>query len=80
MTGEAVNLAARLAARASPGEILASGSVRDATTSAVAFASGGALDLKGIAEPVPAWRALGRLAAKEERPRPLVGRAAELGN
>ena len=52
--GGAVNLAARIAAEAAGGQVLASETVRSlARTSArVAFADGGARRLKGIAEPV----------------------------
>jgi class 3 adenylate cyclase/tetratricopeptide (TPR) repeat protein len=78
VTGDAVNVAARLEAAASPGETLIGPEtyplVRDqATTEAVE-----PLTLKGKAEPVPAWRLLGVEAEPHRRPRPmeapLVGR------
>jgi class 3 adenylate cyclase/tetratricopeptide (TPR) repeat protein len=82
VTGDAVNVAARLEAAASPGETLIGPEtyplVRDqATTEAVE-----PLSLKGKAEPVPAWRLLAVEAEPHRRPRPmeapLVGRKRPL--
>jgi class 3 adenylate cyclase/tetratricopeptide (TPR) repeat protein len=77
VTGDSVNLAARLTDRAEPGETLVSEAVRQAVERLVRLAPAGALELDGIEIPVPAWRVRG---LEESRPaaRPLVGRRAEL--
>jgi len=77
VTGEPVNLAARLAAVAAPGEILISAALREDLASAVEVAPVAALALKGFAEPVPAWRlvAIGSTVAGGTR---FVGRHSEL--
>lgn len=57
--GRTVNLAARLAGAAGPGEVLVSQAVRDAVDSpAVRFEPADATVLKGIAEPAPLFRAV----------------------
>jgi len=58
--GTAVNLAARLCAAAAAGEVLVSQTVRDLTanTAGVRFEPAGKRRLKGIAEPVPVFRAV----------------------
>jgi tetratricopeptide (TPR) repeat protein len=84
VTGDTVNLAARLQAAAEPGTVLVGELTSLSAGEAVEFESMGALTLKGKAEPVPAWRAVG---LRPERSRegalgalraPLLGRAAEL--
>jgi class 3 adenylate cyclase len=56
--GSAVNVAARLAAAAAPGEALVSAATRDAATGADAPPVSGCrrLVLRGVARPVPAFR------------------------
>jgi class 3 adenylate cyclase/tetratricopeptide (TPR) repeat protein len=84
VTGDTVNLAARFQAAADPGTVMVGELTQLSAADAVEFESIGALELKGKAEPVPAWRvqrlrpersreeALGNLRA------PLLGRADEL--
>jgi class 3 adenylate cyclase len=57
--GRTVNVAARLCAVAPPWTVLATG---DAATAAHDWAEGGVHNLRGIAEPVPALRAVRRAA------------------
>jgi class 3 adenylate cyclase len=78
VTGDAVNVAARLEAAASPGEIFIGPETHALVRYAVSAEPVGPLSLKGKSRPVPAWRLL---AVKEvPRPRsrpqdaPLVGR------
>ncbi|MEP6808283.1 MAG: adenylate/guanylate cyclase domain-containing protein, partial [Chloroflexota bacterium] len=78
VTGDAVNVAARLEAAAAPGEILMGEEthalVREATTAEPIPA----LSLKGKSEPVPAWRlaAVDETHGRHVRPQeaPLIGR------
>ena len=81
VTGDAVNVAARLQTLADPGDVLLSERTARAARG-FEFARRGALDLKGRREPVRALRLVGRVAAGDEgAPRltaPLVGRSAEL--
>ncbi|HEX6524705.1 MAG TPA: adenylate/guanylate cyclase domain-containing protein [Streptosporangiaceae bacterium] len=81
--GEAVNVAARLQAAAAPGEILVGPVTRALAGSGAALASVGELTLKGVTEPVPAWRLMA-LEPPEGGSLPgfgelFVGRSAELG-
>ena len=79
VTGDAVNVAARLQTLADPGDVLVSERTARAARG-FEFASRGALDLKGRREPVRALRLVGRVAG-DAAPRlaaPLVGRTAEL--
>jgi len=55
--GRTVILAARLADRAGPNEVLVSAPIATAT-GGITFEDVGAVDLKGLPEPVPAMRAL----------------------
>ena len=80
-TGEAVNLAARLQQAAAPGEILIGPAAHRLTLGRIEAENVGALELRGVNQPIPAWRALAvsdgwrrgfNVAA------PLVGREAEL--
>jgi adenylate cyclase len=58
--GRTVNLAARIAARAGPGQVLVSGSVAEsASPPGVTFVELGRLRLKGIADPVRVLEARG---------------------
>jgi len=83
--GDDVNLAARLMTLAAPGEILLSGRVQAALGGAFALESRAPIRLKGKAEPLPVFAALGlsqHRAIRLEEPAyslPMVGRAAELG-
>jgi len=78
--GDEVNLAARLMQQAAPGEVLASGRVRDQVSAAFSWDTLPALAIKGKAEPVPLARLVNiqtmRQSADSEQT--LVGRDAEL--
>jgi class 3 adenylate cyclase/tetratricopeptide (TPR) repeat protein len=80
--GEPVNVAARLQGAAAPGEILIGPVTRALAGTGVVLASAGNLALKGVAEPVPAWRLIGLAAAEDSGfpgfDVPFVGRTAEL--
>ena len=82
VTGDAVNVAARLEAAAAPGEILIGEETHALVNDAVSAEPVTALSLKGKTELVPAWRllgveeALGRHARPQEAP--LVGRRRPL--
>ena len=81
VTGDAVNVAARLQQAAEPGEIVVGASTRRSAAEAFDFVPMPPLELKGKAVPVEAWRLV---RALPERPRvrgsetPLVGRRREL--
>jgi class 3 adenylate cyclase/tetratricopeptide (TPR) repeat protein len=77
VTGDSVNLAARLTDAAAPGVILISDAVRRMLPPRFACNEAGTLAVKGLAEPVRTWRLIGvDGAAREDRP--FVGRRAEL--
>jgi class 3 adenylate cyclase/tetratricopeptide (TPR) repeat protein len=78
VTGESVNLAARLTDAAAPGEILVSDAVRAALANRMDCVPHDALPAKGFDGTVRCWRLLGR-AAEADRAAPFVGRRAELG-
>jgi hypothetical protein len=81
VSGDAVNVAARLQQSAQPNEILVGGMARRLAYGAFGFVPRSSMALKGRAEPVEAWRLEGVVA---ERPRVresesrLVGREREL--
>jgi adenylate cyclase len=81
VTGDAVNVAARLQQAAEPGEIVVGASTRRLAAEAFDFSPMLPLELRGKAAPVEAWRLV---RALPERPRvrgietPLVGRRREL--
>jgi class 3 adenylate cyclase/tetratricopeptide (TPR) repeat protein len=83
VTGDAVNVAARLEQAAEPGEILLGEPTYMLVRDAVRADPSGPLTLKGKAKPVPAWRliavdpSLPGLARRFDAP--LLGREAELG-
>ena len=79
VTGDSVNLAARLQDKAQPGETLISDALRRAIGERVQCESLGDLDIKGIASPLRVWRVQGlkRDDAASERAS-FVGRRAEL--
>jgi adenylate cyclase len=81
ITGDAVNVAARLQQEAEPGEILVGASTRRLAAEGFDFSPLPPLELKGKAQPVEAWRLV---RAQPQRPRvrvgetPLVGRRREV--
>jgi class 3 adenylate cyclase/tetratricopeptide (TPR) repeat protein len=77
LTGDAVNTAARLQTAAGPSRIVVGPSVFAATKDVIEFRELPALELKGKAEPVPAWDAL-RVKAKQRGERPHLGMEARL--
>ncbi|MEA2580221.1 MAG: hypothetical protein QOE83_1113 [Actinomycetota bacterium] len=82
VTGDTVNVAARLEQAAAPGEILLGVSTHTLTRDAVEVEAVEPLALKGKSEPVPAFRLISirRAAAGRERhlDAPMVGRARQL--
>ena len=82
--GEIVNTASRLQSAAEPGTVLVGKSIVDGAAAAIEFEQAGAVELKGIAEPVETWRPLrvvgGRLGSRraDGLVPPFVGRADEL--
>src|SRR6266498_1056773 len=58
-TGEAVNLAARLEQAAAPGQLLLGPAAHRLTLGRVEVEDVGPVELKGVAEPLWAWRAVG---------------------
>jgi class 3 adenylate cyclase/tetratricopeptide (TPR) repeat protein len=82
VTGDAVNVAARLEAAAAPGEILIGAETEALVRDAVATEPIEALTLKGKTDLVPAWRlvAVGETSGRHARPQeaPLVGRRRPL--
>ncbi|SAK71849.1 adenylate/guanylate cyclase [Caballeronia glebae] len=76
VTGETVNLAARLTDAAGPGQILISEAVRRHLADRLDCAERGALAVKGFADPVPAWCMTG--LRRSPSGRPIVGRREEL--
>jgi class 3 adenylate cyclase/tetratricopeptide (TPR) repeat protein len=84
VTGDTVNLAARFQTAADAGSVLVGELTQLSAADAVEFEAIGAMELKGKAGPVPAWRVTG---LRPERSReealgalraPLLGRAEEL--
>ena len=76
-TGDAVNVAARLEQAAQPGEVLLGGETLRLVKDAVEVEAVAPLELKGKAEPVPAFRLLGVTAGEPGAGRqtvPMVGR------
>lgn len=84
VTGDAVNVAARLEAAAAPGEILLGAETYALVRGSVSSEPVEALALKGKSEPVPAWRllAVSDAVGRQARPSdaPLVGRRRPLRN
>jgi class 3 adenylate cyclase/tetratricopeptide (TPR) repeat protein len=86
VVGETPNLAARLQALAQPNQIVVSAATRAILGDHFDLEDLGASELKGFAEPVPAWRVLSardvesRFAAtRTGSAAPLVGRQEEIG-
>ena len=84
VVGETPNLAARLQALAEPGAVVISSSTRRLTGGLFDYRDLGTVALKGFAETVPAWQALGvsaaesRFEALRTSTTPLVGRGEEI--
>ena len=84
VVGETPNLAARLQALAEPGMVVISSSTRRLTGGLFDYRDLGTVALKGFAETVPAWQALGSSAAENRfkalraSTTPLVGRGEEI--
>ncbi len=80
--GDTVNVAARLQAAGRPGTVTVGERTYRATQDVVEWRELAPLHLKGKTEPVPAWEAVGSLAAQPTRraraATPLVGRDDEL--
>jgi len=79
VTGESVNLAARLQGLAAAWETLVSEAVHGRTAGRFSAAALGPQALKGLAEPVSVWRIEGTMAAAVGRSTPFVGRRVKLG-
>ena len=79
VTGDTVNLAARLTGEAGAGEILASDRVWRALGAKLEGAESGALAVKGFAEAVKAYRLHGFRRVAHGDSAPIVGRLRELG-
>src|SRR5919199_332336 len=80
-TGEAVNVAARLQQAAAAGEILIGPGARGLTLSAIEAEDRGPLVLRGLAQPLPAWRVVCAANGRPVLPAvraPLIGRESEL--
>lgn len=77
VTGDTVNLAARLDALASDGETLISEEMQTATSATIESLALGERLIKGFADPKPIWKVMGLREARAEQ-LPLVGRHAEL--
>jgi class 3 adenylate cyclase/tetratricopeptide (TPR) repeat protein len=82
VTGDAVNVAARLQQLAEPGDVLVGGRTQRATQRVIAFEERGELEAKGKALPLRAWRALDAFRPQRARgldyAAPLIGRDDEL--
>ena len=84
VTGDTVNVASRLQSAARPGSVTVGERTMRASEGAVSYRALEPLDLKGKAEPVPAWEAIGLIAEQPmgrvapARESPLVGRNHEL--
>ncbi len=78
-TGDALNTAARLQSHAPPGCVLVGDVTRRAAGDLFAWGQEQRLELKGKAEPVPAWEVIGerRDAPSASAPTPMVGRELE---
>ena len=80
VTGDAVNVAARLEQVAAPGTVLLGAGTVQLVQGKVDVSPVGSLELKGKSEPVPAWELLSlrRAPAEHRPPTPMIGRKAEL--
>ena len=78
VSGDAVNVAARLQQHAQPGEVLVGQRTQAATSRVVSYREREPLDAKGKSEPVRAWIAVEASAEQEAPPRGLAGLSAPL--
>jgi class 3 adenylate cyclase/tetratricopeptide (TPR) repeat protein len=78
VTGDAVNLAARLQGAAGSGETLISDAVHQAVERSMTCEDCGEIAVKGIVKPVRIWRAAALLAIREGGTSAFVGREADL--
>ena len=80
VTGDAVNVAARLEQVAAPGTVLLGAGTAQLVQGTVDVSPVGSLELKGKSELVPAWELLSlrRALAEHRPPTPMIGRTAEL--
>ena len=78
ITGDSVNLASRLTDQAGSGEILISDAVRRLLPERFVCNQAGTLEVKGLTEPVAAWRLSDVHEEREASGRLFVGRRAEL--
>ncbi len=85
VSGDAVNVAARLQQHAEPGEVLVGQRTQAATSRTITYREHEALEAKGKSEPVPTWVAVAVTGDQEPATRgiaglsaPLVGRNDEL--
>jgi class 3 adenylate cyclase/tetratricopeptide (TPR) repeat protein len=81
VTGDAVNVAARLEQAAAPGEILMGAQTHRLVRNAVSAEPVGAVEAKGKSSPILAWRLIdpGRASRRDPGPQPaFVGRRREL--
>ena len=84
VAGDLVNTAARLQSAAEPGTVLVGESTQHATATSIGYAPAGQHTVKGKAEPVTAYRAVGVLARRRGSGRPdqleapFTGRQVEL--
>jgi class 3 adenylate cyclase len=83
VTGDAVNVGARLQQRAEPGQVLVGERTHAATRRAIDYASAGPAPAKGKREPVFAWEALAVVAPPGTRgaeglSAPMIGRDEEV--
>ncbi|MDQ3943589.1 MAG: AAA family ATPase [Actinomycetota bacterium] len=81
VVGDAVNLASRLQSCAPPGGVLVGEETYRATKQSIGYRPVASQDVKGKAEPVPAYLALEALAPGDRTVpgAPIVGRSTELG-
>lgn len=85
VTGETPNLAARVQQAAEPGTVVIADSTRRLVGDLFELVGLGSLQLRGFAEPVPAWRVIGKGSTESRfealhgaHVTPLVGRGEEL--
>jgi class 3 adenylate cyclase/tetratricopeptide (TPR) repeat protein len=84
VAGDLVNTAARVQSVAEPGSVFVGESTRQATESAIVYSDAGTHQLKGIAQPLPLWRADRVVAGRSGALRPtgleppFVGRDREI--
>lgn len=85
VSGDAVNVAARLQQHADPGEVLVGKRTQTATSRTIAYREHEPIEAKGKSAPVVAWVAVSATGEQEPAPRgvaglsaPLVGRNEEL--